>query len=78
MEKIKLYTEEQVRQAMQKAMIPSIYRQDLWGQLTPIELPSDKEIVENSTNNPYESYECGYIDGVNLVLNKIKQQSDGK
>lgn len=47
-------------------------------RFTPIELPSDEEIEENSTNNPYESYECGYVDGVNLVLNKIKQQADGK
>ena len=78
---MKLYTEEQVRQAMQDAMIPSIYQMDLWGQLTPIELPSDEEIEKN---NPYE-YLVGskyyspqnlkyWEEGAKWVIEQIKQQ----
>ena len=81
---MKLYTEEQVRQAMQDAMIPSIYQMDLWGQLTPIELPSDEEVEKN---NPYE-YLVGskyyspqnlkyWEEGAKWVIEQIKQQGNG-
>ena len=80
---MKIYTEEQVRQAMQKAMIPSIYQMDLWGQLTPIELPTDEEIekvspiVDINAHDYYVGHKDGFDEGAKWVLEQIKQQADG-
>ena len=72
---MKLYTEEQVRQAMQDAMIPSIYQMDLWGQLTPIELPSDEDINEASLKwLTLATHISGFQMGAKWVIEKIKQQ----
>ena len=50
---MKLYTEEQVREAMSSArvMLPR-YDNDIILSLTPIELPSDEEIEETFTFYP--------------------------
>lgn len=71
---MKLYTEEQVRQAMQDAMIPSIYQMDLWGQLTPIELPSDEEIKQDWGSGVHLYFVDGFEAGAKWVIEKIKQQ----
>lgn len=71
---MKLYTEEQLRQAMQDAMIPFIYQQDLCGHLTPIKLPSDDEIDEQLPNNIEGNYASGFYDGVDWLIEQIKQQ----
>ena len=71
---MKLYTEEQVRQAMQDAMIPSIYQMDLWGQLTPIELPSDEEIENRANEYHFKLNQRFFTEGAKWVIEKIKQQ----
>ena len=74
---MKLYTEEQVRQAMQDAMIPSIYQMDLWGQLTPIELPSDEEINKISFKGlTLATQISGFQMGAKWVIGQIKQQDN--
>ena len=72
---MKLYTEEQVKDAMETALIPSIYQQDLWGHLTPIELPSDEEI-ENYANETQVLYSHSeiFVEGAKWVIEQIKQQ----
>lgn len=43
---MKLYTEEQLREAYLSGMIVTVPFEELIERLTPIELPSDKEIEE--------------------------------
>lgn len=73
---MKIYTDEQVRQAMQDAMIPSIYQMDLWGHLTYIELPSDDELEEISRREIlYNDSKRGWwLEGASYILNLIKLQ----
>jgi hypothetical protein len=61
---MKLYTEEQVRKLLKYLTLSSPSVDGYMDRLTPIELPSDEEIVESS--------EKGYvkIDG-NRILNWI-------
>ena len=61
---MKLYTEEQVMKAMDGFYDSDCTMRDVIDRLTPIELPSDEEIEENS--------EKGYVklDG-NRILNWI-------
>lgn len=73
---MEIYTEEQLRRAMEKAMIPSIYQMDLWGQLTPIKLPSDEEI-EKKLYSFNDDFACGYIAAIEMIEEQIKQQADG-
>lgn len=51
MEKIKLYTEEEVRKAIEIAMVYSNYeltQDDVLTKVTPIELPSDDEVINKA------------------------------
>lgn len=50
---VKLYTEEQVREAikMTRNEYPFRYVQDIINDLTPIELPSDEEINDYANDN---------------------------
>ena len=87
---MKLYTEEQVKEAMETALIPPIYRQDLWGHLTPIKLPSDEEIdkesfiinppkIQNDYGKDYDDniqYRDEWVAGVKWVIEQIKQQDN--
>ena len=77
---MKLYTEEQVREMMQdsfnfgdKAIDYAVSR------MTPIELPSEKEIAEKiaSTIDASEYGKLVYA-GALWMLDQIKQQSNGK
>ena len=71
---MKLYTEEQVRSLLNKMDI--IYSLE---DLTPIELPSDKEIeqeayykVSDPTENPYASFKSGAKWIKEQILNQSK------
>lgn len=89
---MKLYTEEQVRKAMSALNdIKYMYHSDddIFESLTPIELPSDEEIVEQAVillhkKYPYHPPSDGgywkdmFIEGANLVINHIKQQDNGE
>lgn len=80
---MRLYTEEQVREAMIEARLSPWLKTDFWLQaLTPIELPSEEEIDKASpsgTNNSYEiGLVCGFQQGAEWVINQIKQQDNGQ
>lgn len=74
---IKLYTEEQVRKAImiaenQKIGFTKIVRE----HLTPIELPSDEEIIAKSKQEPDNSdietaARIGYVAGAKWMRDKI-------
>ena len=53
---MKLYTEEQVRKAISNFHISDWTMQDVIDRLTPIELPSDRDI-EIAANGNQEHYE---------------------
>ena len=77
---MKLYTEEQLREAIELAR--EKYQSDMMLstngimlQFTPIQLPSDDEILYESQGvfvNRIDLYEEGFIDGAEWVVNKIK------
>jgi hypothetical protein len=84
---MKLYTEEQVRDAMQEARYAFSSEKgydEILKSLSPIELPSDEEIDEYLKSFPYTKhlddgqYNDGVIVGAELAIewmkNKIKDQ----
>jgi len=83
---MKLYTEEQVKEMLNKinSVLPKrasllIYMiENITEYMTPIELPSDEEIEESETNSPYDridEYNYGFIDGANWVKEFILNQN---
>lgn len=84
MTNIKLYTEEQVIEAINKARILSDWweieyqyeNNDIIESLTPIELPSDEEIEEKIDESAYSiEYDYGFRMGAKWVIEQIKQKS---
>ena len=79
---MKLYTEEQVRELVRKTYCGDFYDNDtpddLVNELTPIELPSDEEIDEQLPNNSEGNYVSGFYDGVDWLINHIKQQDNDR
>lgn len=80
---MKLYTEEQVKRAIELArecnsdyFVLDFYNgttDEIVGELTTIELPSDEEIGKEVS--PLETmFDVGFIDGAKWVIEKIKQQ----
>ena len=76
---MKLYTEEQVREAIMSIntfkYILDSHIDDIIDSLTPIELPSDEEIGKGCKewyNKP------SFTIGAKWVINHIKQQDNGK
>jgi hypothetical protein len=75
---MKLYTEEQVRQAIKMARssynlftTPFTYDQhEVLEQLTPIELPSDEEIYEQAKG--HSTFAPSFIYGAEWMRDKIK------
>ena len=69
---MKLYTEEQVRSLLNKMDI--IYSLE---DLTPIELPSDDDIKENSPFNEqsYGAENCAFIEGAEWMKEQILNQN---
>ena len=74
---MKLYTEEQVKDILIDFTTP-IGVEYYLSKLTPIELPSDEEIDKQLPNNLEGNYVSGFYDGVEWVINHIKQQDNGK
>ena len=74
---MKLYTEEQVKHAIQMARAsqnlfttPFIYdKYEILEQLTPIELPSDEEIDDRSYSDEQEK---GFRNGAKWMRDKIQ------
>jgi hypothetical protein len=91
---MKLYTEEQIKDAYYKGFYtdyraipysdslglrqtPDSYCREFVKSLTPIELPSDDEIIEKLKNIRDNEHKLGYSRGTQWVINYIKQQ-DGR
>lgn len=78
---MKLYTEEQVKQAVDKAMtmwlLSESSKEEILDSLTAIELPSDDEIKEASpivnvnAHDYYFGHLDGFIDGAKWIRDKI-------
>lgn len=77
----KLYTEEQVRIMLGKARLLNMDDTEMFTddylieQQTPIQLPTDDEILYKSQGvfvHTVDMYEEGFIDGAEWVVNKIK------
>ena len=76
---MKLYTEEQVREAFIAGMefiavIPLKYEQDAnkyMNSITPIELPTDEEIKEGLFHYSNE-YAIGFKDGIEYIKQQYK------
>lgn len=65
----KLYTEEQVRKAMVNWSDCSM--QDVIDRLTPIELPSDEEILALIGDGMHDYYKGGFEEGAKWMRDKI-------
>ena len=77
---MKLYTEEQINWAMRLTTLTNDTYNQVLEQLTPIELPSDNEILEECNKLPFEKhvdcgmYNDGQIDGFELGAKWMKEQ----
>lgn len=80
---MKLYTEEQLHELIYKyrknlaefsLSKPSV--QNLIDELTPVTLPTDEEMLNNSPFNNSTDYTkeqyCNFMNGATYVINKIK------
>ena len=81
---MKLYTEEQIREVCM-SIDTNFYISDLYidtqiKALTPIELPSDEEIVEKSNKRWWKGATppSSFTEGAKWVIEQIKQQENGK
>lgn len=76
---MKLYTEEQVREAISKADVHyHIHPKDIENsinQLTPIVLPSDEDIKHCIGSKDYGEYDNGFIQGVKWLKEQILNQN---
>ena len=71
---IKLYTELQVKQMIEKSRETGLTAEYLILTTIPMELPSDEEI-ENGYE-PKTMYDLGYLDGAKWMRDKIVQGGD--
>ena len=78
---MKLYTEEQVKMAIQMAdkynYLITLEECGILNQLTPIELPSDAEIkkmmeLDGMEFDEFDPYDASYLGGATWMRNKIK------
>lgn len=76
---MKLYTEEQLRQAMDGFYDCDCTMDDIINRLNPIELPSDEEIEKLQDNNDnyddYDFYDTGFKQGVKWMKEQILNQN---
>ena len=77
---MKLYTEEQVIEAMKLARHTYDTKDEIFKRFTPIELPSDEDILEECNKLPFEKhvdcgmYNDGQVDGFELGAKWMKEQ----
>ena len=69
---VKLYTEEQVRNAMRADFILDEEIDNLINKLTPIELPSDEEIWDKADEEDEIGKHYAFIRGAEWMRDKIK------
>ena len=68
---MKLYTELQVKQMIEKSRETGLTADYLILNTSPIELPSDEEIKTYLNNHSYE-FEHGFKDAIGFMKNKIQ------
>ena len=70
----KIYTEEQVIDAITKAFLAEYPSNgnDILNQLTPIELPSDEEIENLIGDGMHNYYKGGFEEGAKWMKSKIQ------
>ena len=68
---MKLYTELQVKQMIEKSRETGLTADYLILNTPPIELPSDEEIERYLNNHSYE-FEYGFKDAIEFIKNKIQ------
>ena len=74
---MKLYTEEQLREAMQEsryAFSTDKGYDEILKHITPIELPSDEKMDKFLLDNSYE-YGYGYRDAIDWIKKQILNQN---
>jgi hypothetical protein len=69
---MKLYTEEQIRNAMRADFILDEEIDNLINKLTPIELPSDEEIKKEMEFDWLDPDDVAYLGGAIWMRNKIQ------
>ena len=73
---MKLYTEEQVRKAIEFAdeynYLLKSEKNDIISSLTPIELPSDEELKKQFDVDEFDPYDLAYLGGAIWMRNKIQ------
>ena len=83
---MKLYTEEQVKEIVNRCMILGLSAETLLSTLTPLQLPSDEELIEVIENkfgkiNPTlgtSDYRMGYESGLFDVVKLIQGGNNEK
>jgi hypothetical protein len=74
---MKLYTEEQVKHAMIEARVsPWLETSFLLADYTPIELPSDDEIIEQLKGIKDDEHKLGFSRGICWAIDYVNQQGD--
>ena len=71
---MKLYTEEQVKEAMKLFFLTTESYKEILEQITPIELPSDEEIIGRFMNWFLKHYSTATIDGMFGYVNSMEQE----
>ena len=77
---MKLYTEEQLKQAVDKAMtmwlLSESSKEEILDSLTPIELPSDEEISKESRDKTTNIPSFSFINGAKWIRDKLNNIKD--
>ena len=71
---MKLYTEEQVREAINYAYVccDELQIESAFDDLTPIELPSVDEVKKIMEFDEFDPYDVSYLGGATWMRNKIQ------
>ena len=77
---MKLYTEEQIRKAIDFFLSDKTKKDKIVETLTPIELPSDEEILNNACKNPIaddfmNDRQIGFVKGCKWMKEQILNQN---
>ena len=72
---MKLYTEEQVIEAMKLARHTYDTKDEIFKRFTPIELPSDEEIGKDIGSGMHDFYKGGFIEGAKWIKEQILNQN---
>ena len=72
---MKLYTEEQVKFAMQLATFTDDTYNQVLEKLTPIDMPSDDEIGKDIGSGMHDFYKGGFIEGAKWMKKQIINQN---